>query len=113
MFPSQAIIRIPTGPVQSAERAPDFAVDLSDLALEDALMGAGADATADIRSPFAGLPAREASTLAYARGLLYWNRQQRYCRRCGGSRPGFPIREYGSQLSGLSRKKFASFILLA
>jgi NAD+ diphosphatase len=89
-----APIRLPAGTIDGADPAglvllglddgaPDFAVDLSDLDLEDALTGAGADATADIRSLFAGLPAREASTLAYARGLLYWNRQQRYCGRCG------------------------------
>ena len=65
--------------------APDFAVDLSDLALEDALRAAGADAAADTRSLFAGLPAGEAGALAYARGLLYWNRHQRYCGRCGAA----------------------------
>ena len=62
---------------------PEFAVDLSDLTLADALAAAGADAAADIRSLFAGLPASEAGILAYARGLLYWNRYQRYCGRCG------------------------------
>jgi NAD+ diphosphatase len=65
--------------------APDFAVDLSDLALEDALTNAGADAAADIRSMFAGLPAGQAGALAYARGLLYWNRHQRYCGHCGAA----------------------------
>ena len=89
-----ALVRLPADAISGADPAglvllglddgaPDFAVDLSDLALEDALTGAGADATADIRSLFAGLPASKASTLAYARGLLYWNRQQRYCGRCG------------------------------
>lgn len=65
--------------------APDFAIDLSDLALEDALRATGANAAADIRSLFAGLPAEEAGALAYARGLLYWNRHQRYCGRCGAA----------------------------
>ena len=65
--------------------APDFAVDLSDLALDDALRATGANAAADIRSLFAGLPAGEAGALAYARGLLYWNRHQRYCGRCGAA----------------------------
>jgi NAD+ diphosphatase len=65
--------------------APVFAVDLSDLVLEDALRATGADATADIRSLFAGLPAGEAAALAYARGLLHWNRQQRYCGHCGAA----------------------------
>jgi len=63
----------------------EFAVDLSDLGLEDALASAGADAAADIRSLFAGLPAAQAGALAYARGLLGWNRQQRYCGRCGSA----------------------------
>ncbi len=65
--------------------APDFALDLSDLTLTGALRVTGADAAADIRSLFAGLPAGEAGALAYARGLLCWNRQQRYCGRCGAT----------------------------
>ncbi|HTX82485.1 MAG TPA: NAD(+) diphosphatase [Streptosporangiaceae bacterium] len=63
--------------------APEFAVDLSDLSLADALAATGADAVADIRSLFANLSAMEAGILAYARGLLYWSRNQRYCGRCG------------------------------
>ena len=63
----------------------DFAVDLSDLSLADALASAGADAVADIRSLFAGLPTLQAGLLAYARGLLHWNRNQRYCGRCGSA----------------------------
>jgi NAD+ diphosphatase len=62
---------------------PEFAVDLSDLTLADALAATGADAVADIRSLFASLPAPEAGILAYARGLLHWSRYQRYCGRCG------------------------------
>src|SRR5579863_7848685 len=62
---------------------PYFTVDLSDLSLADALARTGADAAADIRSLFGGLPAGQAGMLAYARGLLYWHRQQRYCGRCG------------------------------
>jgi NAD+ diphosphatase len=65
--------------------SPHFAVDLSGLPLEDALAAAGADAAADIRSLFASLPANRAAALAYARGLLHWNRQQRYCGRCGSA----------------------------
>ena len=64
---------------------PEFAVDLSDLTLEDALASTGADAASDIRSLFADLPAAEAGILAYARGLLHWNRHQRYCGRCGSA----------------------------
>lgn len=63
--------------------APDFAIDLSDLTQQDALAAVGADTVADTRSLFAGLPAATAATLAYARGLLYWNRGQRFCGRCG------------------------------
>jgi NAD+ diphosphatase len=62
---------------------PHFAVDLSDLTRADALARAGADATADIRSLFAGLSANEAATFAFARGLLRWHRHQRYCGHCG------------------------------
>jgi NAD+ diphosphatase len=64
---------------------PQFAVDLSDLPLEEALASVGADGAAEVRSLFAGLAAAEAGTLAYARGLLTWNRNQRYCGRCGGA----------------------------
>jgi NAD+ diphosphatase len=62
---------------------PEFAVDFSDLSLADALAATGADAVADIRSLFTSLPATEAGILAYARGLLYWSRNQRYCGLCG------------------------------
>ncbi|MGH3395196.1 MAG: NUDIX domain-containing protein, partial [Streptosporangiaceae bacterium] len=62
---------------------PYFAVDLSDLGPGEALERVGADAAADIRTVFAGLPAVRAAVLAYARGLLYWNRHQRFCGRCG------------------------------
>jgi NAD+ diphosphatase len=66
-----------------ADGVPWFAADLSDLAIQDALVTAGADDAADTRSLFTGLPAAQAGMLAYARGLLYWNRHQRYCGRCG------------------------------
>lgn len=67
------------------EAVPNFAVDLSDLPLDDALARVGADEAADIRSLFTGLPAAEAAAFAYARGLLYWHRNQRYCGRCGSA----------------------------
>jgi NAD+ diphosphatase len=60
-----------------------FAVDLSDLAEDAALPAAGADAAVDIRSLFTGLDAQEAATLAYARGMLHWARNQRFCGACG------------------------------
>lgn len=62
---------------------PNFAVDLSDLPLKDALRRAGADGTSDIRALFTGLPATEAAAFAYARGLLFWHRRQRHCGCCG------------------------------
>ncbi|MFC7615821.1 NAD(+) diphosphatase [Actinokineospora soli] len=52
---------------------PLFAVDLAD---EPA-------GTADIRALYRGLPAEEATRLAYARGLLHWHRGQRFCGACG------------------------------
>lgn len=65
--------------------APRFAVDLSGLAEQDALARVAADAVADVRSLFSGLPAAQAGALAYARGVLRWNRHQRYCGRCGAA----------------------------
>lgn len=63
--------------------APAFAADLSDLPEGDALARVGADGTADIRALYPGLPPEEAAATAYARGLLYWHRNQRHCGRCG------------------------------
>lgn len=40
--------------------------------------------THDLRSLVANLEPAEAATLAYARGILHWNRNQRYCGACGG-----------------------------
>jgi NAD+ diphosphatase len=62
---------------------PHFATDLSGLSREEALARAGADATADVRSLFAGLQPDEAAAFAFARGLLRWHRYQGYCGRCG------------------------------
>lgn len=62
---------------------PVFAVDLSDLAEDAALREAGAEEAGDIRGLFTGLDAQEAATLAYARGMLHWTRNQRFCGTCG------------------------------
>jgi NAD+ diphosphatase len=70
---------------------PHFAADLSELELADALGLARADAAADIRSVFTSIPVHQAGILAYARGLLSWNRNQRYCGRCGS--PALPLVE--------------------
>lgn len=62
-----------------------FAVDLSDVDEDAAVLEAGADAAVDIRGLFTGLDAQEAATLAYARGMLHWTRNQRFCGTCGDS----------------------------
>jgi NAD+ diphosphatase len=61
-----------------------FVADLSDVDLSVAVREAGADAAVDIRVLFADLDAQEAATLAYARGMLHWSRNQRFCGTCGG-----------------------------
>lgn len=39
----------------------------------------------DLRGLVTSLDPAEAATLAYARGILHWSRNQRYCGTCGGS----------------------------
>ncbi len=66
-----------------------FAVDLSDLDEAAAAKLAGAAAAVDTRKLFAVLGAQRAAALAYARGLLRWHRDQRFCGACGApSVPG-------------------------
>jgi len=77
--PDRAAVFLGAGP------DPVFAVDLSDLAEDAALHEAGAEAAADIRGLFTGLDAQEAATLAYARGMLHWTRNQRFCGACGAA----------------------------
>jgi NAD+ diphosphatase len=60
-----------------------FAVDLSDAAEAVAAELAGASGTADTRQLFGTLGAQRAAELAYARGLLRWHRDQRFCGACG------------------------------
>ncbi|QPP08384.1 NAD(+) diphosphatase [Streptomyces bathyalis] len=60
-----------------------FAVDLSDLDEEQARRLTGADAVLDVRALVGTVDRHEAALLAYARGLLFWNRHQRFCGRCG------------------------------
>jgi NAD+ diphosphatase len=66
-----------------ADGVPHFAADLSTMDEAAALAATGAHRVRDVRTLVAGLPAAEASTLARARGLLYWHRRQRYCGACG------------------------------
>jgi NAD+ diphosphatase len=61
-----------------------FATDLSDVEETAAIAAAGASAVADIRRLFPDLTAQEAATLSYAKGLLHWHRNQRFCGACGG-----------------------------
>ena len=104
-------VAVPVGEVDSGELVllgvgdggPEFALDRSELELGDALAEVGADGVADVRALFGGLPAELAGMLAYARGLLYWNRQQRFCGRCGGAaeaRHGGHLRVCGSEACG-------------
>jgi NAD+ diphosphatase len=64
--------------------APLFASDLSEFASGDdgPNLGAGT-AFVSLREVGPLLPIREASLLAYARGLLYWHTKSRFCGACG------------------------------
>jgi NAD+ diphosphatase len=62
-----------------------FAVDLSSLPKADAVAAAGAQRALDLRRLVSCVTPAEAATLAYARGLLYWNRHQRFCGTCGSA----------------------------
>ncbi|OLF19442.1 NAD(+) diphosphatase [Actinophytocola xanthii] len=66
-------------------RAGVFAVDLSELDESTARTRTGADAVLDVRRLFPVVDAQEAATLAYARGMLHWHRNQRFCGACGGA----------------------------
>jgi NAD+ diphosphatase len=61
-----------------------FAADLSALEQAHAIRLAGADVVSDVRELVTNLSAAQASTLAYARGILHWHRNQRFCGACGG-----------------------------
>ncbi|MEU5696341.1 NAD(+) diphosphatase [Actinosynnema sp. NPDC020468] len=72
-----------------------FAADLSGLTRDEALALAGADAAVDVRTLVGSLPADECGLLAYARGIVHWNRNQRFCGACGSpaeSREGGHLR---------------------
>jgi NAD+ diphosphatase len=60
-----------------------FAADLSALDADDAVSLAGADAVGDVRVLFPELSTEDAALLAYARGILRWNREQQFCGACG------------------------------
>ncbi len=60
-----------------------FAADLSPLEESRAVELAGGDRALDVRGFVGTLRPPEAALLGYARGMLYWNRHQRYCGTCG------------------------------
>lgn len=60
-----------------------FAADLSGLAEDRALTVACGERTGDIRALAGAVGPAEAALLAYARGLIYWNRNQAFCGGCG------------------------------
>lgn len=60
-----------------------FAVDLSVLTERAAVEMAGAARTVDVRALVGRLDPTDAAAQAYARGVLHWHRQQRFCGTCG------------------------------
>src|SRR5438874_10589023 len=63
-----------------------------------------------LRSLAAVLPHRLAATLAYARGLLYWNRHTRFCGSCGSPTRSTRSEEHTSELQ--SRRDLVCRLLL-
>jgi NAD+ diphosphatase len=77
------------------EGAAVFAVDLSGHPRDEALALVGAASAVDVRALVGRLDPAEAAIQAYARGLLHWHRQQRWCGSCGSttdSRDGGHVR---------------------
>lgn len=62
-----------------------FAADLSGLDQAAATDLAGATGVLDVRRMVAALDAAQAAALALGRGVLRWNREQRFCGACGHS----------------------------
>ncbi|MGW0218147.1 NAD(+) diphosphatase [Micromonospora chokoriensis] len=60
-----------------------FAADLSALPERSAAEMAGAARAVDVRALVGRLEPGDAAVQAYARGLLHWHRQQRFCGTCG------------------------------
>ena len=61
-----------------------FAADLSDADEGDATAAAGSRGTfQDLWRAGPSIETRGAALMAYARGMLYWHRQNRHCGRCG------------------------------
>ncbi len=62
-----------------------FAADLSSLDEARALEASGAQQVIDVRALAGVVSPADAALLAYARGLLHWNRNQQFCGTCGTS----------------------------
>jgi NAD+ diphosphatase len=62
-----------------------FATDLSGMEAEQAVELAGADRAVDVRVIVGTLSPAVAATAGYARGLLHWHRNQRFCGACGAA----------------------------
>lgn len=61
-----------------------FAVDLSGTGEEEAVAAAGGlGKFQDLWRAGPSIDARGAALMAYARGMLYWHRENRFCGRCG------------------------------
>jgi NAD+ diphosphatase len=61
-----------------------FVADVSALDRPAALVLAGADAVMDVRALVSAVSPLAAGMFAYARGIAYWHRNQRFCGACGG-----------------------------
>ncbi|MFF5174189.1 NAD(+) diphosphatase [Micromonospora sp. NPDC000089] len=62
-----------------------FAADLSGRTEAEAVRLAGAVAAEDVRRLVGRLGPGEAAVQGYARGMLHWHRQQRFCGGCGAT----------------------------
>lgn len=61
-----------------------FAVDLSEADEKEAIAATGGRGKfQDLWRAGPAIDARGAALMAYARGMLYWHRENRYCGRCG------------------------------
>ncbi len=60
-----------------------FAVDLSGYEEEEAVGLAGGGTCVDLRRVGPSIDGAGAALMAYARGMLYWHRQNGFCGRCG------------------------------
>lgn len=63
--------------------SPVFAADVSVVAEAEILALPGDHQLVDLREAGWLLSSQEAALLAYARGLIYWNRHNGYCSNCG------------------------------